>query len=209
MPRTTPNGHAEAFAAFVEEQDRLDRERAKAFQEQTEWDESPDDPDDAWAQYDEEQAAEKAVRKGSESSTDWIKDFAGFFEPGAEPETGDQDLAEAPHQQAPAPEPEQQRSAGEAVEEAVRVASSRRELRQDCPSFWTNKKLANCREIRNDTELKAIGLLNTLMQKHGYAYVSNEQFAVWMRMKNSESARHLLARLTKRGLIENIDRRER
>ena len=43
----------------------------------------------------------------------------------------------------------------EAVEEAIRTASSQRELRQDCPSFWTNKALANSPDIQNDTELKA------------------------------------------------------
>jgi hypothetical protein len=196
MDKTTPHCHAETFAAFVE------RDRKKIAEAQSlENTDDGNDLDDAWEQYEEETAAARSAGKRRQSATDWINDF----EPRAESETGDQDLAEAPHEAAPEPEP--QRSVGEVVEEAIRVAGSRRELRQDCPSFWINKKLANCREIRNDTELKAIGLLNSLMQKHGYAYVSNEQFAVWMRMKNSESARHLLTRLAKQGLIENIDRR--
>lgn len=86
-------------------------------------------------------------------------------------------------------------------------ASHSRALREDCPSFWINKSLANCREIRNDTELICVGLLNTLMQRHGYAFVSNEQLKVWLRMKNTESVRHLLARLKRRAIIQNTGRR--
>jgi hypothetical protein len=97
-------------------------------------------------------------------------------------------------------------TAAEAVAEAV-SRSSHRELRQDCPGYMINKKLANCREVQNDTELKCIGLLNFLMRKHGYAYMTNKQLAIWLRMKNPESARHLLARLCKRGLLENTGSR--
>jgi hypothetical protein len=174
---------------------------------QRECDDSPEDLDDAWDQYDEEQAAAKTV-KGIESCTDWIDEFRGLIEPGDMPAPPERERKpwKPPEEDKSAPELKPQRSAAELVNEAVRAASNQRELRQDCPSFWINKKLANCREIHNDTELKAIGLLNTLMMKHGYAYVSNEQFALWMRMKNTESARHFLARLAKRELIENIDR---
>jgi hypothetical protein len=64
--------------------------------------ESDDDElEDAWSQHEEEKTAAKVV-KGSESCTEWIKDFAGFFGPGAEPETGDKHLAKAPQQAAPA-----------------------------------------------------------------------------------------------------------
>lgn len=108
---------------------------------------------------------------------------------------------------APEPEPEPEPTVAKAVEEAVRRSNHQRDLRQDCPGYMINKKVANCSEIHNDTELKCIGLLNFLMRKHGYTYMTNEQLALWLRMKNSESARHLLARLCKRGLIENTGSR--
>jgi hypothetical protein len=168
--------------------------------------------DDAW----EQDREEKAVVS---TAGDWIDDFKSMdwsWDLGQEQDEEKHEPWKPPEESAPAvvsktapasaaPTPAVPPTPAEVVEEAIQTASNHRELRQDCPSFWINKKLANCPEIRNDTELKAIGLLNSLMQKHGYAYVTNEQFAVWMKMQ-SESARHLLARLTKRGLIKNIDR---
>jgi hypothetical protein len=178
-----------------------------------------DDLDEAWEQHREE----KVAKPLSGSGQDWIEDFKTMDwleedekEPWKPPEEEVLIPNESTHEfgerQTPpaavpkAPPAAVQPTPAEVVEEAIREASNQRELRQDCPSFWTNKALANCPEIRNDTELKAIGLLNTLMKKHGYAYVSNEQFAVYMKMDNSESTRHLLARLAKRGLIKNTDK---
>jgi hypothetical protein len=208
MHKTTPNGHGESFADFIERERRKAAEPEREGPEDTEDDDS-EDVDDAWDQHDEEQAAAKVV-KGIESCTDWKDEFRDLLEaaPESEPQEQQRERWKPPEEDEPAPEPKPPQSVAEVVEEAARAARDQRELRKDCPSFWINKELANCREIHNDTELKAIGLLNSLMQKHGYAYVSNEQFAIWMKMKNSESARHLLARLTKRGLIENIDRRK-
>ena len=106
------------------------------------------------------------------------------------------------------PQPEEPLTAAEeAIAEAVRRSGDRSTgLTEQCPLYIINRALANCR-VLTSTERCCIGLLNSLMQKHGYAFVSNEQLALWLCMKSPDTVRNMLARLTKMGFIANTGRR--
>jgi hypothetical protein len=93
-----------------------------------------------------------------------------------------------------------------AVEEETSRKSERRELTEECPLYIINRRLANCR-VLTSTERCCIGLLNSLMQKHGYAFVSNEQLALWLCMKSPDSVRNMLAKLAKTGFLKDTGRR--
>jgi hypothetical protein len=58
-------------------------------------------------------------------------------------------------------------AADRAVAKAVASSSG---LTEECPLYVINRAVANCR-VLTSTERCCIGLLNSLMQKHGYAYV--------------------------------------
>jgi Helix-turn-helix domain len=110
----------------------------------------------------------------------------------------------APEVTSPAEEVEEAATAAAAEEETSR-RSDRRELTEECPFYIINRKLANCR-VLTSTERCCIGLLNSLMQKHGYAFVSNEQLALWLCMKSPDSVRNMLAKLAKAGFLKDTGR---
>jgi hypothetical protein len=184
MDKTIPHGERRIpSTAEIIEQDRQDRERAKAFREQTEWDESPDDLDDAWAQHEEEKAAEKAVRKGSESSTDWIKDFARFFEPGAEPAATEQPKENAE------PEPVAAQTADTPItntkETAVRKHRSRRPAparklpHGHCTGVWIPKAVYEDPRFESLTEMLLYLEINHLDNENG-CIARNQHFAEYL-----------------------------
>jgi hypothetical protein len=182
----------------------------------------------AWDQYDEEQEEEESQtdvdRKNtvaSESMEDIYRDLREEFAMDSESEEplpasmsesfGEfvakeqaKDTGEAARVEAARPDPAEM--VAEAVRTAEEQANPSSELTDECPFYIINRKLANCKTLTS-TERCCIGLLNSLMQKHGYAYVSNEQLAWWLDMKSSNSVRNILAKLTKMRLIQNTGRR--
>jgi hypothetical protein len=185
----------QAAARDMDEYDaRLTREKAEA--------ELPeDDIDDAWDQHDEDMEEQFAPdydrEKETESAHDILREIAEDF---GNP---------LPKREVPA-KPDPAEEIAEAVRRAKATASEEAThptgLTNECPLYIINRQLANCR-VLTSTERCCIGLINSLMQKHGYAYVSNEQLAWWLDMKSPNSVRNMLAKLTKMRLIQNTGRR--
>src|SRR5258708_17799273 len=97
-------------------------------------------------------------------------------------------------------------NAQEAAAKAACSHSSQEYLTEECPLYIINRALANCKTITS-TERLCLGLLNSLMQKHGYAFVSNEQLALWLCMKSPDSVRNMLAKLVRMGFLRDTGRR--
>jgi hypothetical protein len=198
----------QAAARDMDEYDaRLAREKAEA--------ELPeDDIDDAWDQHDEDVQEQSAPDYDRESdvasgSVDDIPcELGEEFAMDSEPD--EPTLNSPPEPEGLLPEKDPAEEIAEAVQKAKATAlqetSNPTHLTDECPLYIINRQLANCRVITS-TERCCIGLLNSLMQKHGYAYVSNEQLAWWLDMKSSNSVRNMLAKLTKMRLIQNTGRR--
>jgi hypothetical protein len=82
---------------------------------------------------------------------------------------------------------------------------TRKQLVDHCPAYYINERVANFRGI-NATERCCLGLLNALMKKHGYAYVTDEQLAYWLDMK-PEGLRPIMRRLRQTGCVDETSRR--
>lgn len=181
----------------------MDEEEARRLKQQAQA-ESPDEEiDDAWSQCSED-------RETQDSGNDLDDVFQCIKEEygSKEPVFGESQTQKAnPVDSTSTPEAQARQSIAEAIkaEVAAAEASDPRELTTECPLYIINRKVANCR-VLTSTERCCIGLLNSLMQKHGYAYVSNEQLAWWLGMKTN-SVRNMLTKLTSQGFIKNTGRR--
>jgi hypothetical protein len=178
----------------------MDEEEARCLKQQAQSESPDEDIDDAWQQDREDRETKQQpedcrdTRGGLDDIFQSIKnEYREVSKPTGQPD--------------PIPEPEHSQTAAEAVAEAVSRSSDRSGgLTEECPLYIINRALANCR-VLTSTERCCIGLLNSLMQKHGHAFVSNEQLALWLCMKSPDTVRNMLARLTKMGFIANTGRR--
>jgi hypothetical protein len=80
------------------------------------------------------------------------------------------------------------------------------EIRDECPAYYINKKVANCRDL-SPNERCCMGLLNVLMKKYGYAFVSDAQLAHWLGLDKPNSAGNMLRKLSTNRFIANKSRK--
>src|SRR6266481_3446491 len=76
------------------------------------------------------------------------------------------------------------------------------EIIDDCPGIGINTRLTKLRI----TERVCLALLNRLMDRHGYAYISNEQLAHWLGLQPTTVAR-MLGRFCSNGVIVRRNRK--
>jgi hypothetical protein len=85
----------------------------------------------------------------------------------------------------------------------VRVGKTLKQVRDDSPACYINKKLWNCRKL-TITERCCIGLLNTLMENDpGYAWVRYEQLGHWLGL-TAETVENMLRKLRQGGYLKDI-----
>jgi hypothetical protein len=79
------------------------------------------------------------------------------------------------------------------------------------PYYRINKQLAGCWAISN-TESCLLGLLNYLMNVRGYASVSYEQLAWWLRLRKTyspKSMKQMVSRLVKAKFLDHLGSNEK
>jgi hypothetical protein len=84
-------------------------------------------------------------------------------------------------------------------------------VREHCPAIYINDQLTNCDKL-TPNEQRCMGLLNFLMKNpRGYAFVSDQQLAHWLNLRNPASVDNMLRKFRKGGFVkdEGVDRYNR
>jgi hypothetical protein len=177
MDETTPHGHAESFAAFVE-RDRLDRERAKAFREELEADD--DELDEARDQHEEERTTTKASGKGV-STDDWFKEVTDDFfgaTPRAEPTDQPEPEGNTPTAEAE-PQPTNETEPVIRKHRQRRPAPARKLPHGHCTGVWIPKAVYEDPRFESLTEMLLYLEINHLDNTDG-CIARNQHFAEYL-----------------------------